>query len=256
MEMKMKKHPWQFLRIINDRLEIIPLGAGANLTIECPHPWTPDLWIDFLNADPEKPRSLWPVYKEFARAMEDLRDGIDEAGIQYNDEISDMKLLSREGFLAKYGSLREDAKELHDGMKEAVDKSKTDMIIALGQDSKARKSILRGAKIPSWITTVRITNLMAAATHTIDDTMAAATHTIDDTEIHLTLTEADADNFWLSNIVSGLVSSYTAGKVGRLCAAPDCDQFFIPSPHRPDQKYHSTRCQNRTFMRKARSAQQ
>ena len=185
-----------------------------------------------------------PVYKKFARAMEDLRDGIDESRIQCNDEISDMKLLSREGFFAKYGSLREDAKELHNGMKEAVDKSKTDMIIALGQDPKARKSILRGAKIPSWITTIEITNLMAVQVHTIDNT-----------EIRLTLPKADEDNFWLSNIVSGLVSSYTAGKIGRRCAAPDCDQFFIPSPHKPDQKYHLKNCQNRTFMRQARSPQ-
>lgn len=244
----MKKHLWQYLRTINDQLAILPLAAGMNLDIECPYPWTPDLWIDFLNADPEIPDSLWPVYKKFARAMEDLIDGMDEAGTQYNDEIRNMKLLSKEEFLVKYGDLREDAKAIHAGIKKAVSSGETETIRGLtDQDSKEKQSILWDTEIPPLVTKIRITNLMITETHTIDKY---------NTEIHLTLSGADDDSFWLSNIVSGLVLSYKAGKVGRRCAAPDCDIFFTPSPRRQDQAYHSSRCQNRVFMRKARSAQQ
>lgn len=269
----MKKHLWQYLRTMSDQLEMMPL-AGSDLTIRGYHPWTPNLWIDFLNADPESADSMWPVYKVFARAMEDLRDGMDRAGVQYNHAIKSMQLLSKEGFLAKYESLGEDARQLYHGIKQAVignnldlvfvDGNSIDLVKSLGKiildqrDSlgdrfliqMARREavlfILGDVKIPSWIATVRI----------ITDLVAASTDATDHTRIQLILRNADADNFWLSNIVSGLVSSYTAGKVGRLCAAPDCDQFFIPSPHRPDQKYHLKNCQNRTFMRKARSTQQ
>jgi len=243
----MKKHLWQYLRIIESRLAFIPIDLGVTLHLEGANPWTPDLWIDFLNADPKKPLSVWPIYKKFARAMEDLRDGMDEAGIRNYLQIRDMKLLSRAEFLTNYESLRGDAEKLHHGIKQAVVGNKADMVKALGKiaavdHEEARRLILNGAEIPPWGTAVTVRNL------------AAAIHSIDDVDISVGVSGAGRDNFWLSNILSGLFLSYTAGRVGRLCAAPDCDKFFIPSPHTPGQKYHSTRCQNRTFMRQARSA--
>lgn len=221
----MKKHLWQYLRMIEGRLEAIPIGEAATITLKCVDVMPPGLWIDFLNADPEAPRSLWPVYKKFSRAMQDLIEGMDKARIQYDDDVRDMRLLSRDDFVAEYDSVRECAKAVHGAMKEFVLGGKPDLLKNL-------------AKISCPGVTVTITDLM---------------QTNSEVEIHVTLFGASLDKFWLCCIGRSIFGSYMAGKVGRLCAAPDCDWFFIPSPRRPDQKYHLTRCQNRTFMRKARS---
>jgi hypothetical protein len=130
--------------------------------------------------------------------------------------------------------------------------NRADEVRALGRreeaekkNSDAKKLILGDAEIPLWFTTTRVTNLMAVASSSIVST-----------EIKLYIPEADRDEFWLSAILGGMVSAYLIGTVGRRCAADGCNQFFIPSPRRPDQQYHSTKCQNRMFMRNARSGQQ
>jgi len=221
--------------------------------------YAPNLWLEFLNANPRDGESMWPVYVEFTSFMEALK-----AQHSLSRELIEMKLLSEEEFLETYPlELQEDAEKLHGGMKYVIDDNKVDIFNALvrpipesdadedevrfwlrdvesrqAERAEAERTLTRGASLPELFFTASFESTEEAGLY----------------EIHLHTPSANHKSFWLSVIYEGMVTlSHRAGKIiTRRCAAPDCRKYFVPTPHSHGQKYHSKTCRSRHNMQKLR----
>lgn len=221
--------------------------------------YAPDLWLDFLNADPRDSDSMWPVYMGYIRFIESLRDEN-----SCSREIEEMMLLSKGEFLEHYPlELQEDAEKLHKGMKRVIDEGHVELISAVTrfmpetlmdeeelefstrhlddeEYSKALAVLTNGADIPDASFTA---SLVPAESPDIY-------------KMHLHTHSADHRNFWLFVILDGMLISSCRGHemAVRTCAAPDCGRYFVPASHAHGQKYHSTTCRSRHNMQKRRKA--
>lgn len=217
----------------------VELAAGVTLDIQGIHDLAPTLWLDFINADLQNAKSMWTIYKEFVRDMEDLKEWLDNEG--YSHELKDMRLLSREEFLYQYEGLQVDVKKSHSKMMALINEEKNEVMGDMAKHPNGG-GITKDADIQPLSITV-----------TIND-FSSAEMTGEDYPLHLrTMPKANHPNFWLSTILGSMISSYRTGKMARRCAAPDCGRYFIPSPRSHDQRYHSPACQNRHYKRKRRS---
>ena len=206
------------------------IGAGATIEIShLPYRLAPTLWVDFLNAEPKKSNSMWLIYKQFARSIEDLKDWIEKEG--HSLDTNDMKLLTKAEFLEQYPEkLQEDAERFHLSMMEIIDKKKNDIEI--------EKSLSNDIHMPSPFYKITATNQNNHVAELID-----LPH-------ELSFPDAEHPNFWLTIIQGGMLLNYREGTIAHRCAAPDCQKYFIPSSRSHGQKYHSPTCQNRHYMNK------
>lgn len=221
------------------------------------------LWLNFLNADPSDAGAIWFVYKEFTRAIEDIKDWIIEKGHSYSESIRDIKLLPKEEFLELYPlEMQSDAQKLHGGMSEIIDEERAHVVGILirpmdqepperteewqKKHSEAEQILTRGADIPpSFFTMVTKPIEQPSGKYSMERQL----------ELHLPTAAADHRNLWLSIIVEGMtILAYKDGEItARRCAAEGCGKFFVPTSRGHAQKYHSKACQNREYMRKWRN---
>ena len=216
----------------------------------------PTIWLDFLNADTQDSESMWPVYREFTRFIQTLKEQH-----ECSMEITEMKLLSKDQFLERYPvELQGDAEKLHAGMKEIIDEDKAhligSMVRYIGEEpprrtrkqkeerSRAEDILKRGADIPPVSFTM---GLQPIDEYDEEYTYIANLHT----------PSAGHRNFWLSIIMDGMVTlscNHERGEIMvRRCAAPDCRKYFVPTSRSHGQKYHSTTCRSRHNMQMRRS---
>lgn len=228
----MRKYSWEQIQGIYRSLTKLELPAvGASVSVgKVYYDLVPRLWLDFLNGNPEDSDSMWVIYKEFARAMEDLRDWLVQEGHEYDHEMDDMNILSKGDFREKYPSeLQNDARKLHSKMRSIVDEEKADIELSMA-DYISSEDIP-----PSWFTVI-VTDLMAS------DAKGKPVY-----KTELRTPGVGLSSFWLSVILGSMVSSYKSGSPGRRCADPKCGKYFIPSSRSHGQLYHSGRCQNRHY---------
>ena len=159
----MRRLPYEHIEELLEDVTEIRIGIGGTLDIGTRYfDLAPMLWLDFLNADPQSARSMWSVYKAYGRAMEDLKDSIDELGYRHN--MGDMEFLSRQDFLKRYPTeLRSDAEELHAAMAEATQQEKVDAIQSMMASDKeerveSEKMPAKGPDIPFDMFVISIIN--------------------------------------------------------------------------------------------------
>lgn len=232
----MRKYPWEPMHKSIKVMQKMLLTAGGNLDMQGPNSimnLTPTLWVDFINADPQNSHSVWLIYKEYARAVEDFIDWMADNGYGCEPEMKATALLSKEEFLKQYPvDLQEDAVSLHREMKKAIDvmdKGKTEDVESLGSG------------LPSLLYYIRAANTSGVT--------AKGTH-----QITVLFKNAHQPRLWLSAILEGMRLSYRNGRTARRCAAPDCGKYFLPYLRRLDQRYHSPSCQDRHYKRMYRKS--
>ena len=247
----MYRRSWEGIQEIIQDVARVNVGAGGVLSVQGPYNFAPMLWLDFLNADPHNSQSMWTIYREFARSVEDLRDWMAKEGYPDVEDMKDMKLMSKEEFLERYpGELQSDAEKLHTGMRETIDQDRADVIKALVRSrdkdelSRAKETITKGIHVPPLRLTIDVVN-----------TGLSGINAGESNQMQLHTPEADHPNFWLAVILGGMLSSCKDGKINvRRCAAPDCQKYFVPYPRGRAQKYHSSTCRNRHNTQKRRKS--
>ena len=219
--------------------------------------YAPTLWLDFLNADPQDPESMWPVYRGYVKFVQLLRTQND-----CSKDIKEAKLLTKAEFLERYPvELQADAEKLHRGMKEVIDEGKTHVIASIiryigedapvpikkpaGDPDQIREILTKGAYIPPESFTI---GLEWPDQDNQEYGYLVSLHT----------PGINQPNFWLSIIYTGMTTqSYNPEKdaiIVRRCEAPDCRKYFLPAPHGRGQRYHSKSCRSRHNMQKRRQA--
>lgn len=255
----MRKHSWEFLQRVYDDVVGMDMGLGMNVDVQGVYDFAPMLWLDFLNADPQDSISMWYIYKEFVRSVEDVRDWVAQVGRQDAQALEDVKLFSREDFLKRYPEeLKADAERLRSRMRAImIDADKSGLIrdmlryrnkedtegVEIGAGKMTQKRSEEGTTLTEGISMPRVFFEARFTNDGVGDPYL----------LRLDIPEASHRNFWFSVILWGMVFSFGEGVSVCECAAPDCDQYFVPSPRGHGQAYHSQRCQNRHYMRRRRS---
>lgn len=217
------------------RFDLADGSSGLDFAVDIKgvYDLAPMVWLDFLNADPDDGLSMWPVYKRFARSMEDLRDWLASAGGRDMEALEKVKLHSRELFLKIYSIRKDDAKMLHGRMGDIINEDISDLVKDIMQDRL-------GEDLGKFVMPHLFFNIRIASDG-------------DPFSLRFDIPQATHPNFWLSVMLSSLVFSVSEGTSVHRCAAPDCNQYFVPTLRGRGQLYHSQRCQNRHYMRKRRS---
>ena len=237
MGIEMLKYSGENVRRLVKAITKDGIGLGAVVTIGPFGILTPKLWVDFLNATPKNAHSMWPVYRGLMGYFQEFRNWVASQGFGCGPYASKIQPLSREGFLDKYPDMKKDTKALQDAMKEALDKRKTNVIkkILKDWDSEAVKAIAKGAIIPPLPFTLRIERVGPGQ---------------DDLTLDIPKVEPK-ERFWLSVAFGAMVQAWKDGTIpARRCA--NCDQFFIPYPRAPNQRFHSSSCKSTYHTRKRR----
>ncbi len=199
------------------------IGLGAAVTVNPFGILTPKLWVDFLNADPERPRSMYFIYKGLMGYFQEFRNWVASEGFDCGPYTSGMQPLSREDFLDKYPDMEKNAKAIHNAMTKLLDNAKTDPIKAIltGEDSGEELKDVDIALLPF---TLRIERVGPGP----DD-------------LTLDIPQANHPGFWLYVALGAMVLAWKDGEIPvRRCA--NCAQFFIPYPRAPNQRFHSSSC--------------
>lgn len=215
------------------------------------------LWVDFINADPADPMSMWAVYLEYVRSMDTLKGMITEIGGTYTDHILDMELLSKGEFLKRYPEeLQEDAEELHSGMKMVIDQDMTEVLAVLiryideappkmtkkrqERQDAAEETLTGGAILPDLFFTI-LPHL---------EKVDGGYH---DEGAELYAPSCTHPNFWLSVIKEGMITQSYDIEGGQIvvkrCAGKDCRRYFVPTYRSHGQEYHSKSCHKKHYMK-------
>jgi len=214
------------------------------------HLYASTLWIDFMNADPKDPGSMWPIYDGFQYFLNGL-----QSCYHCTEKIAERKLISETDFLTTYPMVRQvDAEKLHAGMRECIDEAletgNADGLISLclgweeedpmkkpkavlEQQDKAIKTIMGGSDVEFlFLTTVMRMVERDGKYHPLHQL-----HTPAATEY----------SFWLSVVLEGLLIYSCKDKkmAVKRCADPKCGKYFMPTPRGHNQLYHEKRCLNR-----------
>jgi hypothetical protein len=212
-------------------------------------------WLEFLNADPVNPDSMWPAYMEYTRFIDAIKGLVTEQGYSYSRNIEEMELLSRDEFLRCYpAKLQTDAQKIHAGMKKVIDEDMPDVMVHMvryvdeppQRTTKKRQEKYRmaeeiltgGAVIPPSSFTI-LPCLIEENGRYVEGAQ-------------LYTPSCQHPNFWLSVISEAMTFlAYDPG-IGEIrverCEAPDCQRYFVPAYRSHDQRYHSKSCQKRHYM--------
>ncbi len=243
----MYKHSWEHLEKIYKDLIRMEIAVGSTYSVEGIIVFTPTLWIDFLNADPQRSHSMWLIYREFSGRMEELRDWLTREGHSPGRGLEYMELISREDFLTEqYAKMRTDTQTLHTGMTEVIDGKKLHIIketlMATGRwsaPSSGKETLTKGADVPDLRSTITVESVELDESQTLRLDIPAAGH----------------PGFWLSAILGVMLLSCKDGDIPvQRCLDPDCQKFFIPSSQGHEQKFHSQTCRSRFNSRKWRKS--
>jgi len=215
------------------------------------------LWVDFINADPADPISMWAVYLEYVRSMDTLKGMITEMGASYTDHIRDMELLSKGEFLKRYPEeLQEDAEKLHSGMKMVIDEDMSeilaDLVKYIGEAAPrmtkkrqereciAEETLSGGAIIPDLFFTI-LPHLAEVGDG----------YHLEGAELYIP--SCIHPNFWLSVIKEGMITQSYDIEGGQImvkrCAGKDCRRYFVPAYRSHGQEYHSKSCHKKHYMK-------
>jgi len=248
VEINMCACSWEDIQNIISDTEELKIGAGGEMELSTPSIYfvASASWLDFLNADPANSRSMWFIYRDCARCIQESQAWLTEKGYRYNAQ---MRLLSREEFLERYSAeWQADAEKLHRAMKRAIDEGKVDLIKDVSQYadqekySRAKEILTGGAGIPILSFGIRVTN-------PCDQAMSV--RMLDPRQMQIDIPEVNHPALWLHAILGGMVSSYRDGKILRRCLA--CPKYFYPRGRA--QKFHNPTCRSRYNVKKWRQSQ-
>jgi len=244
----MRACPWEAIQSIISSIEEVKISAGGTMDLS-----TPSIsfiasasWLDFLNDDPTNSRSMWLIYRDCARCIQEFQAWLTEKGYRYD---GGMRPLSREEFLEQYPvEWQADAEKLHMGMKRAIDEGEVDVIKDVLQyadqekHSKAKEVLTGGVFVPALSFSIRVTS-------PCDQEMSI--RMLDPSQIQIESPGMNHPALWLHAILGGMLSSYRDGRIPQRCLA--CPKYFLPYRRGGRaQKFHNPTCRSRYNMARLR----
>jgi len=257
----MKKNLFESIESIIKRFYDLNINVICKLSIESFYNAGPDLWVNFLNADAMNEKSIWLIYKEAARFINDFKEWIVYS--KYDcpaGYFSDVNILSFQEFLKTYWLQISDSVEtfqayivkildsynFNEAFHIMLENSEDYLTLYVkdpfeeDQDKKAQGEAIN---IPE----PRFTIIASKRIKLWGDCAGSY-----ENEMDILMQGGSDANLWLSVILGSMLSSLVEGKIIRRCAASDCRRYFIPSLRSHNQLFHSQTCHSRYYMRERR----
>lgn len=220
--------------------------AYTKLNVKLMGAYFDEIWIDLLNADAGDPKALHPIYFKVCTNLVLLEIGATNNHLEDNAVPPIARWLApttegnRGDFARNVGITKPLAGILKQAMIDIIQRY-ADIMEKTGGQIKAGieyDRITRTVIRPLFFTISQTSSPMENVLQFNNDTVG---------QEHL---------IWI-NLIAGCFITQVRNSTHwpAICAADDCDIWFMAKPRSKKRKYHSGRCQNRMYMRQRRAGQ-
>lgn len=213
--------------------------------------------VRFLNLKATNRRAMWRTYNHFSEVLYALEERLAQLQIHIEVGSAFVEPLARQAFLETYDhDFLDDVTKVQRGIAGLITEKGEDLretLTTIGGESRAEAvDSVRGFRGTGWPRADRYARVDPSPL-----VVSRCYPSYSGKEITTVRYGAlSYPNFWLHLIIEAAVVGGKAGAEGgiRICAAPDCGDYYYPTPRGQQQRFHSGTCKSRYYARKRRAA--